>query len=338
MEKEIWKKVNGYEDYYEVSNTGKVRSISREIKRSNKGNYYQEGKVLTLSQNRKGYYIANLWINGKGKKHFIHRLVADAFIDNPNNYPVINHKDENPQNNNVENLEWCTYSYNVNYGIANKRRIKTISKPIYQLDKDSKEIIKIWTNANEVANHYNCSKGKIFGWCQDYAEAEGCIWCYADNYESGFKGKVRRAYRVKPKPTEEDIIRRGIKRKNRNRPICKISMDDFTIIKRYDNINEAKDDGNDYNKLYACLSKQTKKYNNFFWCYADEYDNIEFDKLKKSKGSKSIIMFDLQTNEVLNKWDSMTEMYNKDGYAITLVGKCCKGIINNAYGYGWRYV
>lgn len=337
MKEEIWRKVKGFEDYYEVSNTGKVRSISREIKREIKGNYFQEGKELTLSQNNKGYCIAKLWVNGKGKKYFVHRLVADAFIDNPNKYPVINHKDENPLNNNVENLEWCTQKYNVNYGTARERMKEKLVKPIYQLDKQTKEIIKEWHNANEVAKNFNCSRGRIFGWCQDYAEAEGYIWCYVEDYKKGYNGVVRKSIGIKPKPTEEEIKRREIKRNNRNRPIYKIDMDDFSIIKEYENIYEAKNDGNEYNKLYSCLSKETKKYNNFFWCYSDEYNDIDFNALKKVKGSKGVIQYDLRTNDIINKWDSMTEMYNKDGYAITLVGKCCKGIINNAYGYGWRY-
>lgn len=114
-------------------------------------------------------------------------------------------------------------------------------------------------------------------------------------------------------------------------------MCDYSVIKEYNNINEAKNDGCDYNKLYSCLSKQTKKYNNFFWCYSDEYNDINFEELKKTKGCKAVIMYDLKTKEIIKKWDSMTEMYNKDGYAITLVGKCCKNILNSAYGYGWRY-
>lgn len=337
MKEEIWRKVKGFEDYYEVSNTGKVRSISREIKRDNKGNYFQEGKELTLSLNNKGYCIAKLWVNGKGKKYFVHRLVAEAFIYNPNKYPVINHKDENPLNNNVENLEWCSYSYNNSYGTKPERVRKALNKPIYQLEKQTKEIIKKWNCANEVAKYFNCSSGRIFGWCKDYAEAEGYIWCYVEDYEKGYKGVVKRKIGTKPKPTEEEIKRREIKRNNRNRPIYKIDKDDYSILKEYKNINEAKNDGNDYNKLYSCLSKETKKYNNFFWCYSDEYYDVDFNALKIVKGSKGVIQYDLRTNDIINKWDSMTEMYNKDGYAITLVGKCCKGIINNAYGYGWRY-
>ena len=337
MKEEIWRKVKGFEDYYEVSNTGKVRSISREIKRGTKGNYFQEGKEIKPSISNKGYYKIHLWVNGKTYNKNLHRLVAEAFIDNPNNYPIINHKDENPQNNNVENLEWCSYSYNINYGTANDRRKETISKPIYQLDKETKEIIKKWNCANDIAQYYNCSRGRIFGWCQDYAEAEGYIWCYVEDYEKGYKGIIRNKYGVKPKPTEEEIKRIEIKKKNRNRPIYKINISDYSVIKEYNNINEAKNDGVDYNKLYACLSKRTKKYNNFFWCYSDEYNDMNFEELKKTKGSKAIIMYDLKTKEIIKKWDSMTEMYNKDGYAITLVGKCCKNILNSAYGYGWRY-
>lgn len=110
---EIWKEIEGYEGKYEVSNLGNVRSL----------NYNGTGEIKLLKQyichNR--YEQVNLYKNGKPKHHLVHRLVARAFIPNPNNYKEVNHKDENPANNNVNNLEWCTREYNNNYGTRNKR-------------------------------------------------------------------------------------------------------------------------------------------------------------------------------------------------------------------------
>lgn len=250
MKEEIWRKVKGFEDYYEVSNTGKVRSISREIKRGNKGNYFQEGKELTISQNNKGYCIAKLWVNGKGKKYFVHRLVAEAFIDNPNKYPVINHKDENPLNNNVENLEWCSYSYNNSYGTKPERVRKALNKPIYQLDKQTKEIIKEWNCANEVAKNFNCSRGRISGWCQDYAEAEGYIWCYVEDYEKGYNGNV-------------------IKSINLNRCVYKINPVDLSVIAEYPNVSSTAKDGYDCGSVSNCCRGKAKKHKGYYWRYAD---------------------------------------------------------------------
>lgn len=106
---EIWKPVVGLENLYEVSNKGNVRSL----------NYKRQGIVhnLILLNNTHGY--KSVMIGGKSRT--VHRLVAVAFIPNPNNYPQINHKDENKANNCVENLEWCTPKYNINYGEHNEK-------------------------------------------------------------------------------------------------------------------------------------------------------------------------------------------------------------------------
>ena len=96
---EIWRSIDGYEGLYEISNMGRVKT-------------YRSNKVLKNSVRPRGYLFVTLYNGGTHKSHSIHRLVAQAFISNPNNYPIINHKDGNPSNNIVSNLEWCTYSYN----------------------------------------------------------------------------------------------------------------------------------------------------------------------------------------------------------------------------------
>lgn len=109
----LWKSVPGYEGIYEISNTGIVRN--KNGVRKNLINY-------------RGYAYIKLCNNGLCKRYLIHRLVAMAFIPNPDNLPEINHKDEDPLNNCVENLEWCTRIYNNNYGTRNKRAGHAISK------------------------------------------------------------------------------------------------------------------------------------------------------------------------------------------------------------------
>ena len=123
MKKEIWKPVKDYEESYEVSNYGNVRSVDRMVKCLN-GFEKRKGKVLKQSKNSSGYYVVNL----SRKSKLVHRLVAEAFIPNPNNLPIINHKDENPSNNNVDNLEWCTYRYNNMYGDGSVKRTETKKK------------------------------------------------------------------------------------------------------------------------------------------------------------------------------------------------------------------
>ncbi|GEQ22747.1 hypothetical protein CBU02nite_32530 [Clostridium butyricum] len=107
----------------------------------------------------KGYLAVVLYCNGVRKSKFIHRLVAETFIPNINNYPIINHKDEfNVFDNSVENLEWCDYSYNNSYGTKVKRIKDKQSKKVYQYSKDYK-LIKIWDSVNECGrNGYQASK------------------------------------------------------------------------------------------------------------------------------------------------------------------------------------
>lgn len=115
---EEWKPIKDYEGLYEISSNGRVKSL----------NYNKTGReqILKPIKNRFGYLQIILNQNGK-KKHFsVHRLVAQAFISNIENKPCINHKDEDKTNNKVENLEWCTVSYNNNYGTRNKQVSKAL--------------------------------------------------------------------------------------------------------------------------------------------------------------------------------------------------------------------
>ena len=105
---EVWKTVEGFNDRYEVSTYGKVRNVQR-------------GKLLTPYINRFGYMSVKLFSGNKGKEHKVHRLVAQAFIENPEQKPCVNHKDNNKQNNHVENLEWCTYQENTDWMFEQRR-------------------------------------------------------------------------------------------------------------------------------------------------------------------------------------------------------------------------
>lgn len=121
---EIFKDIKGFEGLYQVSNYGNVKSLERVIE-DNNGYYIKKEKILTPTINSSGYYHTILRKDGKSIGVYIHRLVAEAFIPNPNNYKQVNHKDEDKTNNKVDNLEWCTPKYNANYGTAIQRRITT---------------------------------------------------------------------------------------------------------------------------------------------------------------------------------------------------------------------
>ena len=134
---EIWRPIEGYEGLYEISSYGRVKSLERY--RSNNGGIQLLKERIMNPLDYNGYKNVLLWKNGSKKKEYVHRLVAKAFIPNPDNLKEVNHKDENPSNNMVENLEWCNHRYNMNYGtLQQRRRVKMINNGCY-LDMDSDE-------------------------------------------------------------------------------------------------------------------------------------------------------------------------------------------------------
>ena len=137
---EIWKPIPEYEGIYEVSNLGNVRSVDRylDCKIKNVNKHLWKGRIISQQKRKDGRLTVALYSHSKRKRMLVHRVVADAFIPNPNNYPCINHKDENPANNKVENLEWCTYKYNNNYGTFAERRRKTMEEKGYWFGKKDK--------------------------------------------------------------------------------------------------------------------------------------------------------------------------------------------------------
>ena len=118
---EIWKDIPNYEGLYQISNLGRVKSLDCLVNTRNNKKRKRKGKTLRQHNNGHGYMFVVLSKNNNVKKIYIHRLVAEAFIPNPNNYPQVNHKDENSLNNDVSNLEWCNSKYNANYGKRNKK-------------------------------------------------------------------------------------------------------------------------------------------------------------------------------------------------------------------------
>ena len=141
---EEWRDIEGYEGIYQVSNLGRVRSLDHKARhRSRTGNEFEvtyKGRIRKQVPNENGYSIVMVKNGGKSRALKVHRLVAQAFIPNPDNLPIINHKDENPSNNHVENLEWCDNKYNSDYGTARVRTNawirENINKKIGKFDKD----------------------------------------------------------------------------------------------------------------------------------------------------------------------------------------------------------
>lgn len=170
--KEIWKDIKGYEGLYQISNLGRVKSFRESTKYGMQKEY-----ILKPSLINSGYYVVTLYATNKRKRKFqVHRLAADAFICNNNNFPCVNHKDENKLNNCVENLEWCTYQYNNNYGTARIRSINTQARTVNQITLDNVLIAKYFSVsiASELLGYPNNLLAK---WCRE-GIGGGYKWSY----------------------------------------------------------------------------------------------------------------------------------------------------------------
>ena len=192
---EIWKPVVGYEGFYEVSSWGRVKSLSRIDRLGRK----VEETILSIKPDKDGYSRVSLSKNGKQETKKVHRLVAIAFIPNPDNLPCVNHKIddfEHRSDNRVENLEWCTYKYNNNYGSRSERAGKKISKTrkgkCMGCENPKARKVKcvttgeIFTTIKEAEEKYNtthishCCKGKRKSAGKHPMTGEKLVWEYID--------------------------------------------------------------------------------------------------------------------------------------------------------------
>ena len=175
MPMEEWKNIEGFNGY-QVSNEGKVKSLNY--------NHTKKERILKSEKDKDGYLQVVLYKNGKPVMKKVHRLVAQAFLENPQNLPQVNHKDECKTNNSVDNLEFCDNKYNINYGSRTQKCAEkqlnhpTKSKRVDQINAQTGEVIRQWESTREAGrngfkqNHVSdCARGAI-------KQYKGFIWKY----------------------------------------------------------------------------------------------------------------------------------------------------------------
>lgn len=171
--KEIWKEVPGYDGHYLASNLGRIKSL-------------YSNSIMKPYLMPNGYLHIRLTITGthKCKDDYVHRIIAKTFLENPNNYKEVNHINEDKTDNSVSNLEWCSRSYNNNYGTIRKKMSISKGLPVVQLDLDG-NFIAFWSSATSYAKSHGCTPKGIFRCCQGMQEkSHKYKWMYLSDYQS----------------------------------------------------------------------------------------------------------------------------------------------------------
>lgn len=185
---EIWKNIIGWEGFYQISNYGRIKSLARQIKRSNnKKQLFIHEKILNPIDIGNGYLRVALHRPNKIVNIFCHRLVAIHFIPNPENKPCVNHIDGNTKNNHLSNLEWCTHSENMKHAVqvlknvvptASRKRFKTKPKKVICIETG-----EIFKSVSSVSKRINKSTPYISQCCKNQKwTAAGFRWMYYEEY------------------------------------------------------------------------------------------------------------------------------------------------------------
>ncbi len=312
--KEVWVKINGFNNY-EISNLGQVRSLDRKVLTKTNKIKVVKGRVLKnqLSWNKKYYCVQIYDNNRKVQCVLIHRLVAQHFIPNPNNYPIVNHIDENRFNNRVDNLEWVTIAENNLYSYKKHPERKNVTEILqYSLEGN---FIKKWNSISEAAKFFNVRVGSISD-CLRGKSKSSCkyIWKYynGQTIPQKIEGyKINSKYR---KVIQYDLFGKFIKVWNSMLDIEK----ELNIDKR--GIN------NCCKQIIGCSG-------NYVWrFYEINYPN------KIQTNFKKILQYDLEDN-LINTFNSPYEAAFSIGKPNNQgkITSCCKGTKKTAYGFKWKY-
>lgn len=179
-----WKQIAGYEGLYEVSDTGLVRSVDRMVKGRNGHLQKKNGKLLAVKYEKNGYARYRLSKDGVATDILAHRIVAIAFIDNPNGYKTVNHIDENKHNNSVSNLEWCDMHYQNTYGVGAYNRNNAKERPVVQYSSNG-EFIKRFSSIKDASEELGIRSSCIWASCRKYGRTK-----FAGGFDFKYESEV----------------------------------------------------------------------------------------------------------------------------------------------------
>lgn len=313
---EIWKDIEDYEGIYQISNLGRVKSLSR---KDSIGREKKE-KLRKIDLTTKGYPTITLYKDGKAKHKLIHRLVAIAFIPNPNNYPVVNHKDENPLNCRVDNLEWCTYLYNNTYGKSFKNRFKKVT--MYnidgtvagQFDSMNEASIAIYGDISSASSITLCCQGKLIQHC-------GHVWRYGNDPFDLYKT-----------PSLDNI------KSKRRCSVCQYNLQG-ELINSYISLIEAANAVKGYQQWISKVCKGTAQtHKGYVWRFqGDSFDKFFVPKYKNESISKKVAQYTID-GEFVKLFNSIKEAADYISGKSCSIVDVCKGRQKTHRGYIWKYV
>lgn len=327
MENEVWKSIKGYEGLYEISSFGRVKRLARvSIDSRGRSMPYKEKILVNYISKQTGYPCVNLSKDGKVKTQNIHRLIAIAFIPNPNNLPCVNHIDENRANSVLSNLEWCDHSYNNSYGSAKRKRKETLRK---NLAGRHKTIYQFNTDGSLVSI-YDCGRRQLeeklgfdIGDCLlgNSKTAHGFVF----SYNSVFKYEED-----KPKSHQKYVI---------------LLDDSGNELRRYKSVSEAgRENGFDRHMLSRTPAIGGIVTVNGLRFIVEKKENEYIPKGHKGprpdlkgKCSKPVCQY-TKDGEFVQEFSSATDAAISIGKkSCSGITSCCKKKLKTAYGFIWKY-